>query len=498
MMHKKGPQLNDHTPNTTNRDNLGITGAQTTLQAELCPVVNTVTYRAFYWIFLTWNYYDFYQYSGETDFSRNAGTRFNEDYVKKNDYYFVLGNLINNNPDTKNLVGIEKTTNDLSTNNSGPFKYNRDYFVSYLGGMQYYNAGCRTLGFTTDTDSEGNPISGLNRLTKGLGTEMGKAFEKVIKNTEYYRKYRFKDTKVPRHVLEEFGSVVSLDLNGFDECKSILRRELFEERFNELLDNKHLIESKDYLIFLYREYQIKNPGAKEIRKVLYDYFSPRGAYKYDFPESLKYVVKAWEVVVGRQYFTTAIEMICKAMIDSLDVPKTMEQWVGDLIDDLSWEKVDVDQTIESLLPSCNFNFDERENLIEQGYRSVRDTSRNCDTGIRIILSVYNRFKDRPDIENKHLSIGGEVSVSNLIELVDNWKDRPVIDLLQYIMREWIVYQNEVTALEKVMRSRSLDGYIFERVDEKYARTGKYPATDFQGIRLINLLQVMKDLDVITE
>ena len=88
---KKGPQLNDHTPNTTNRDNLGITGAQTTLQAELCPVVNTVTYRAFYWIFLTWNYYDFYQYSGETDFSRNAGTRFNEDYV--NQYMFQKDDL---------------------------------------------------------------------------------------------------------------------------------------------------------------------------------------------------------------------------------------------------------------------------------------------------------------------------------------------------------------------------------------------------------------------
>ena len=112
-MHKKGPQLNDHTPNTTNRDNLGITGAQTTLQAELCPVVNTVTYRAFYWIFLTWNYYDFYQYSGETDFSRNAGTRFNEDYVKKNDYYFVLGNLIE---DTKFIDAARKDAHQIAEN----------------------------------------------------------------------------------------------------------------------------------------------------------------------------------------------------------------------------------------------------------------------------------------------------------------------------------------------------------------------------------------------
>ena len=191
-------------------------------------------------------------------------------------------------------------------------------------------------------------------------------------------------------------------------------------------------------------------------------------------------------------------MICKAMIDSLTIPKTMDQWVNDLINDSSWINMDLDQTIESLLPSCNYNFEERESLIEQGYRGVRDTSRNCDAGIRIILSIYNRFKDRVDIERRHLSIGGEVSVSKLIEIVDEWKTRPVIDLLCFIMREWIVYQNEVTALEKIMRSRSLDGYIFERVDEKYARTGKYPTTDFQGIRLINLLQIMKDIDVITD
>ena len=38
----KGPKLNDRSTHGTNRDNLGITSTQTTMQDELCPVVNTV------------------------------------------------------------------------------------------------------------------------------------------------------------------------------------------------------------------------------------------------------------------------------------------------------------------------------------------------------------------------------------------------------------------------------------------------------------------------
>ena len=57
--HEKGPRLNDRTTKSTERDNLGITSIQASMQDELCPVVTTVTYRAFYWPFLVWNYYDY-------------------------------------------------------------------------------------------------------------------------------------------------------------------------------------------------------------------------------------------------------------------------------------------------------------------------------------------------------------------------------------------------------------------------------------------------------
>ena len=57
----KGPKINYSNRNFTTRDNLGINAAGTSFQAELCPVINTVTPRAFYWAFATWNYYDYWQ-----------------------------------------------------------------------------------------------------------------------------------------------------------------------------------------------------------------------------------------------------------------------------------------------------------------------------------------------------------------------------------------------------------------------------------------------------
>ena len=61
---EKGPKLNNTIKNFTSRDNLGIEGVSTSIQRELCPIVNTVTPRAFYWIFMVWNYYDYLANSG--------------------------------------------------------------------------------------------------------------------------------------------------------------------------------------------------------------------------------------------------------------------------------------------------------------------------------------------------------------------------------------------------------------------------------------------------
>lgn len=485
---KKGPVFNDIKKNFTSRDSLGIEGATASIQGELCPVVNTVTPRAFYWIFMVWNYYDFHlNYNGKKDNYDD----FDKPFLKKNDYYFVLSNLMNPDSDQVNLVGKDKTSQDMNDNPQGPYPYNKDYFVTRFGGMQYYNAGCLTLGFITDTNQDGTVSYKLPRLTEELGKPMAQAFERVIKDTDYYKNYRLKNTLVPRSALEEFGKIVSLDLKHFDECKRLLKDALFTPKSNRNWTNENLILSKDYLIMLYKKYGVTEVNTSSMRNILFDYFSPRGDQK-EYDNGLQEIIVNWETVIGRQYFTIALELVWKYMLEQLlTKPMGLDEWISDCIKNAKWS-IPISKNLNSIISECNYSFEKREEMIAQGARSSNRTDNNIETSIRILLSLYNRFKDREDIKSNYLEYGEEVSIQSLIELVDSFGDKPIIEFIAYIMKNWIVYKHEATAFEKMLYGR--DGYFIENVDGVYVyQKEMYP--DFQGIRLIQLMQVMKDLDM---
>ena len=54
---ERGPKLNAF----TTRDSLGVEGVATSISAEICPIINKVTPRPFYWAFMCWIYYDYYK-----------------------------------------------------------------------------------------------------------------------------------------------------------------------------------------------------------------------------------------------------------------------------------------------------------------------------------------------------------------------------------------------------------------------------------------------------
>ena len=473
----------------TSRDNLGITSAQTSLQDELCPVVNTVTYRAFYWPFLVWNYYTCIRNTPKSKLcDKNMGAIFNDEYVKRNDFYFILGTLLNKDADHQNLAGVDNGRATLKA--VGPYQYNNKYLQAYFGGMQYYGGCCDTLGFITGREQDNTPIPGLARLTESVGKPMGEAFDKVIKDTRYYKEYMLTDKPVPKDVLEELGNILCIDMRGMEECKSLLRKALFEECDNEKFSNKYLIQSRDYLLFLYREHGIiQKPNDYKFREILYDWFSPRGKKQYEYPEHVKYAVKTWETIVGRQYFTIAIELICNAMIKTLDVPKDFASLFSDLIKNSDWKVIDIEKPIRQHIEDCVFEFNEREELISTGRKNPR---KSCENALRILFSVYNRFVNRDDTSEKSLACGGPVSIRSFITIIERMSGEPVKNILAYIMQRWIIDQNEAIAFEKLMQGRY--GYLFERVDNSYSGTGLEAAAAFQGIRLVNLYQIMKDLD----
>ena len=487
----KGPRFNDTTERFTTRDSLGIEGPTATIQGELCPVVTTVTQRAFYWIFLIWNYYDFHvNYNGK----KQKESDFDKGFLRKNDYFFVLSSLIAE-LDTTRLNGVEKTSQDLSDNQTGPYTRNESYLQTRFGGMQYFNAGCITLGFITDVSQDGKTTYEIPRITKELGVPMGQAFERVIQNTSYYKNYRLTNDPVPRDVLQEFGETVSLNLKGFYECKQLLRKALFETPKNSYLNNEKLILSKDYVKY-YREHDGYLPSTlKELRKVLFDVYSPRGEAE-QIPSELAGIAADWEIVVGRQYFTIAIELIWKYMLEQLvgKAPMDAAAWINGCLHSASWT-MDLTRPLSSYISECNYSFEVREVMISKGARgsSGSSTLQNIETGIRVLLSLYNRFSRRSDINEEYLAMGRDVSLSKLISLVDEYAKKPVSEFIAFIMTNWIIHKHERTAIEKLYYGR--DGFFFERIDDKFShKSSMYP--DYQGIRLQQLTQVLKDLDML--
>ena len=104
--------------------------------------------------------------------------------------------------------------------------------------------------------------------------------------------------------------------------------------------------------------------------------------------------------------------------------------------------------------------------------------------MKILLSLYNRFVNRDELNENYLHEGDDVSISSLIKLVDEYSDKPIIEFIQYIMVNWIVKRHESVAREKLLQGR--DGFYFERIDDLYIPAGHLAEPGFKGLRLLQL------------
>lgn len=489
---KKGPKLNNIYKNFTTRDSLGIEGVATSIQGEICPVVNTVTPRAFYWPFLVWIYYDFYKYSGIDDHKQSEFSA----YLKRQDYFFVLSVLLTENSDQDNLVGKQQAQLDIDNNPTGPYVFNPKYFQNDFGGMQYYYAGCLSMYFITNEDPENGKAFSFPVL-RPEGEKMAKAFEVVIKDTEYYKAYRRNDKAVPRRVLEEYGKVINIGLKGFDECKRILRHFMFEDdRAVQLKDRSMLLtENVRYLDAIVNQNGVKDLNVAVCRSIFYDRLLPNGK-SLVISDDCASVANKWEIVVGRMYFTSGIEMLWKYLLEQLNAPLVLKEWIANTINssDFKW---DIQQPLASVLEECIISYSEREDLIAATSR--RDTSSySIENAIRVILSVYNRFSHRNDLgdEKAFFNYGVEsqsISLNEMFSKVDEYRNKPIRDFIVYVMKSWVIDQHYLTAWDKMMQGR--DGFYYEIIDKKYVRKHEFGLA-FQGIRMVQLARVMRDLDML--
>ena len=473
---KKGPILNDTSYNFTTRDSLGIAGVATSISAELCSIVTTVTPRAFYWPFMVWIANDFCHNKKMVEKTEKEFYR----YVKKQDYFFVMASLINHN-DENNLVGKTKAKEDLE--GPGPYPYNENYFKSQYGGMQYYNGGCVEMNYVDRENPETHQTYNVPHIYP-IGEEMAKAFEEVIKESEYYKYYRDKDDPVPREVLKEYGNYINLGLQGFDKCKELLRHKLFETKKND-----ELRQCKDYIVYLYQNYHIHELKKETCRELFFDYETPDHV-KITLPDELQKIARKWEIVIGRQYFTYSMELIWQYMLEELLEPMSLKQWKKHVIEssDLSFDN---ETKVSEFLDQCTLGFEEREAYCK-GFHAVED-------GLKVMLSIYNRFAENDEFKEYQYYMEYHIDEQSIpftefFQKVDEYKNKTVIEFLDFIMTEWIVKHHYYTALEKMIYGR--DGFFYEEVDGIYSQKhGRFKA-EFQGVRMIQLMQVMKDLDML--
>lgn len=488
MPASKGPKITYTGRNFTTRDNLGINAVGTSYQAELCPVINTVTPRAFYWMFAVWNYYDYWQnYKTE----KRTTTDFDKNFLKKNDFFFILANLLTENSDRDNLVGKDNCAALIKGKEEGPFEYNKDYFLSTYGGMQYYAPGCLTLGYVTNVDNEGHNLP-FPKITEKLGVPLAKAFEAVIRDTEYYCTYRLRNVPVPREVLVELGSKLSLAMDNMDECKSLLKAAFFEPRKNILFDNEKLIQSKDYVLFLNHQYGSKRLSRPELRKVLYDFFCPGGLHEAELPENLREIASEWEVAIGRQYFALSIELIWKYMLMGLTSPMNLNQWISVCLQDAQGN-LDFNAPFKSITGSGQLNYEEREKRLSAGSGTSKEVGRNLETALLVMLSVCNRFKGRTDVDPRTLQIGEPISIAAFTRMMEEEGEKPISSILAFIMTNWVVKRHEAVAFRKMAEGR--DGFYIERIDDQYSRRF-ISDPDYNGNRFQQLMSVMDDLDML--
>ena len=483
---QSGPKLNDISKSFTARDSLGIESVAASLQREVCPIVNTVTPRAFYWPFMVWIYYDFYKYSGIKERSYAAFDR----YLKRQDYFFVMATLLTEDSDQSGLVGKRLTSINSKASN-GPYAFDPAYFQATFGGMQYYNAGCLSMRFVSMHNDSTNEDYTFPRLTQ-YTEEMAIAFENVIKGTRYYQNYRIKDIEVPQDVLKEYGKVIRFDLEGFDDCKAILKNHLF----NILPDEgRRLTVSADYIAYLVSKYSVKDWSGANCRRMLYDK-ELEGGRKIDVSDAFLEIARRWEIIIGRQYFTSGLEMIWKYMLIILSEPFMLTDWILQAIQGSKFD-MNLSDKLESVLSDCIYDYSNRERMIDN---AIHDKEETCmlENGVRIILSVYNRFRNRNDFGDekeffKEGNANHSISLQELFSVVDEYRDKSLREFLVFVMKYWLVDQHYKTAIEKTFQGK--DGFYIEEVDGKYYKKHDFDIR-FQDIRLKSLAQVMTDLDML--
>ena len=475
MSKYNGPQFNNTKRNFTTRDNLGIENVANALSADLCPIVNTVTPRPFYWVFITWAYWKFYQIYGYIKDSEVT------EFYKRINYFIALGNLIVGNNSVGSFTGI---TNIKWSGTDSSFSYN-DNYIKGSGAIGYYPPGLEQLHLVIKQNIETGEIY-PNHVITPKAIKLAEAFEQIISKTDFCKEYLLQES-VTKSVLIDLGKTIQIDLNGFAECRKLLNSYLFDPE-----QQPKLNKCKEYLLYIKNALNIEVDTAYKCRRIFYDEFSVKGNHK-SIPSNLNTLSEGWEIITGRQYLTTALEIIWQFMLNQLDIPMTKSDWVYCVLE-RSGFSFDVQSPLLSVINNYNYNGQQIEELLSKE-RSAKD-NHSLERGFAIMVSVYNRFKDReydPQISGFFHRDKNSVPLHTIFDSIEKHIESSIEEFFRYIMTNYLINQHLQTAFAKLLEDR--DGYYVEILNDRYLRSHTY-SWGIQSNRMVQLYSVMHDLEVI--
>ena len=475
----KGPLLNDINIKDNNQDPLGLQGVSQSIVGNICPIINSVTPHAFYWIFVNWVYYDVYETRHITDFS-NAVIN---GYLKKYNYFLVLGNRFNG-IDINEMMGT-RNINNIKLNVQDTYSYD-DHYIQNITTINYYKAALTTAGFITDKDQDGIDYNHIH-LTRS-GESLALALDKYIKNTLFYSEYASKDNldNVPYEVIKDFGKVVDFNMPLLKEAKEILRHCFFDI-------NITLHKQAKFIKYLYYDLNIKDINENNLRLFLYDYFSPRGQKNNCNPEYID-IVRGWEILIARHFFINAIEMIFKYILENILDPIMEDKLIESLLENIP------NINLNDYLNKNQISSNEIDQLLQKGKDSKQSHFDTIENALKILCSLYGRLNNRNDINTDFLKLnnyGASISLQKMLNDIDLYKNKPIKEYLTYIITVYVIQQHILTARRKLLLNE--DTFFMGYDNEIIYKINKKPFSyDYQNLRINQLFSVMKELDMLGE
>ena len=479
-----GPKFNNIKRDFATRNSMGFDEVINSLQDQASPIITNVTDNVYYIGFIIWSIND---YMNSTEHENRTTNDMNEHFKLQN-FFFTTSFLLKDINST-GASGSAYLRDYVLKNESNTFTYDPHYIETLQTTMGYYRPGLNPLYLLKTETVEGDQLK-YPQITS-YGKEVADVFEGIIKNTEYFKNYR-NSTIVPRAALEELGNVVNLYMRNMPTLQEKLSEVLFNNKYNEK-QLEALRLDKDFLLYTINKNSCNIND--EIRKILFDYYSPR-SLNYEIPKELETTSKIWEVIMGRQYFTIGLSMIWKHILYLLDEPMTEEKWVEKIRKE-ALKDLNQNDTLESVLSSSNYTYEEREKMLKVGVKEIQ--SNLLVDGLRIMLSVYNRFENRNDLGTDFNWMFGNnnihddtIPLSAFFLSVKHHKKEYAIDYLELIMKRLII-QNKIIGYKKLQRGKN--GYYYEYNNGYYYKLFDYDY-GYAGNRMINVYRALKDLDLL--